>query len=249
MSVTGSGYIGGLVGFSDQSAGASALTVSGSYYAGGTLTASSTGGAGGLFGYLKNTTGTLLITESHASGTVSAPGYDGGGLIGRTYLGGSVSNTISSSYSSANVSGPENIGGLIGNNFYLSLADTLNVNDCYTTGTVNASISYAGGFVGVNQLSGSPSATLNLTRVYSTSIVTSPSNVNGDVGSVGAGTTVNYTAAYWLQDTGLNAGLATDGNQKSVSALQTQATYTGWTFNSGTGPWNTFVPGAYPTLK
>ena len=128
--VSGSYYVGGLVGFSNGG------TVSNSY-----VTGSVSGGynVGGLVGYSIG-----AITNSYATGSVS-------GITGSEFVGGLVgqsAGTITNSYATASVSGTEFAGGLAGMN-----AGT--VSNSYATGQVSGS-SYVGGMVGRN-LSGTVS--------------------------------------------------------------------------------------------
>ena len=128
--VSGSYYVGGLVGFSNGG------TVSNSY-----VTGSVSGGynVGGLVGYSIG-----AITNSYATASVS-------GITGSEFVGGLVgqsAGTITNSYATASVSGTEFAGGLAGMN-----AGT--VSNSYATGQVSGS-SYVGGMVGRN-LSGTVS--------------------------------------------------------------------------------------------
>ena len=245
--INGGSQVGGLIGYSGQSSGATTLNISNSFATG---SLASTSYSGGLIGYYLNYTGTSLLTNSHSQVVVTSTGNDNGGLIGGLYAGGSVSTIIKNSYSTGAVSGVSINGGLIGYlvNVNGVTSDTVTIQDAYATGSVTSSTSNTGGIVGeINYASGT--ITVNLTRLYTTSIISGASIVGGLYGQKFAAT-VNVTNSYWLQDTGLNAGLATDGNQRGVIALTGgSANYTGWTFDSVNGPWMGFTPGQYPTLK
>ncbi len=122
--VTGSLWVGGLVGYNF---GAIAQS-----YATGTVTG--TGNyVGGLVGY--NNAG--AITQSHTTGAVSGKDYTGG-LIGFNYQG-----TISLSHATGAVSGTGYVGGLVGiDNHGGSIIRS------YATGAVTSIGSYTGGLVG-----------------------------------------------------------------------------------------------------
>ena len=121
--VSGTNYIGGLVGFSNSG------TIIDSH-ATGTVTGSgnSVGGlAGGSYGTMSN---------SYATGNVSGTNYVGG------LLGSANGNGVNNSYASGAVSGSTYVGGLVGYN-------AATTSDSYATGTVSGS-SGVGGLVGYN---------------------------------------------------------------------------------------------------
>ena len=127
MQVTGSGDVGGLIGYANSS------TVSGSYATG---SVSGSRYVGGLLGYALSATS---VSNSYATGSVSGSRYVGG-LIGYALSATSVSN----SYATGSVSGSTYVGGLIG---YLSANNT--ITNTFATGYVGGD-SYTGGLIGYN---------------------------------------------------------------------------------------------------
>jgi filamentous hemagglutinin family protein len=124
-SVTGFGWVGGLMGLN------SGGTVNNTYTTG---SVSGSGYVGGLVGVSAGGT----ITNSHATGNVNGSSAAGGlgGLVGSNYAGGVISN----SYATGNVNGSKFAGGLVGANYG-------SINNTHATGSVNGS-SYVGGLVG-----------------------------------------------------------------------------------------------------
>ena len=127
VDVTGSHYVGGLVG---QNRG----VVTASYSAGRVSGDSYVGYVGGLVGW---NTSAGTITASYATGRVSDD-YEVGGLVGRN------SGTITASYATGRVSGDSYVGGLVGWN---TSAGTITAS--YATGRVSGD-SDVGGLVGRN---------------------------------------------------------------------------------------------------
>ena len=123
-SVTGSSYVGGLVGTNSYG------TVSNSY-ATGSVTGSSY--VGGLVGANYRT-----VSNSYATGNVNGGSGVVGGLVGYNYS----RSTVSNSYATGSVTGASTVGGLVGNNYGT-------VSNSYATGSVTGS-SYVGGLVGNN---------------------------------------------------------------------------------------------------
>jgi hypothetical protein len=119
-SVTGSKYVGGLVG---QNNG----TVSNSYS---TVSVTGNDDVGGLVGRNFGT-----VSNSYSTGNVSGS-YYAGGLVGYN------SATVSNCYSTGNVTGNGSVGGLVGENFST-------ISNSYSTGSVNGSLNF-GGLVGFN---------------------------------------------------------------------------------------------------
>jgi filamentous hemagglutinin family protein len=151
-SVSGSNYVGALVG---QSGGA----VSNSYATG------SVAGVSAVGGLLGQTSGAL--TDSYATGSVAGTGNGVGGLVGQNN--GSISDSyatastvgfalevgglvgqnaaaVSNSYATGNVSGVGDVGGLVGYNVGAHSA----IGTSYAVGKVSASGSNKGGLVGAN---------------------------------------------------------------------------------------------------
>ena len=120
--ITGSNYVGGLVGESSYS------TITNSYAMG---SVSGTSRVGGLVG-LNNWAST---SNSYATGSVSGTSYVGG-------LVGSNNSAISNSYATGNVSGTSYVGGLAGYNYVTTISDS------YATGNVSGTGNHVGGLVG-----------------------------------------------------------------------------------------------------
>ena len=120
-SVSGAGYVGGLVGYNRVG------TINN---CNSTSSVSGNEGIGGLVGLNSGT-----IKDSYSTGSVS--GYDGvGGLVGANY------DTIINCYSIGSVSGTIDVGGLVGRNYD-------KITNCYSTGRVSG-IRDVGGLVGYN---------------------------------------------------------------------------------------------------
>jgi hypothetical protein len=100
VSVTGTGYVGGLVGYNHQS------TVTNCYSTGSVSGNYDVGGLVGINNY------SAVITNSYATGSVTGTGYYVGGLIGYT----EGTSIITNCYSTGSVSGLSNVGGLVGRN-------------------------------------------------------------------------------------------------------------------------------------
>jgi len=157
VSIVGRFYVGGLVGYNDDSA------ISNCYSTG---SISGTDYVGGLVG---NNGGT--ISNCHSTGSIS--GTDSvGGLVGKNYVG-----TIRNCYSTGSVSGDDYVGGLVGENLGTA-------SNCYSTGSVNGTGFYScvGGLVGSN---GGNISNCYSTSSVSGTIISSYSYVGGLVGSNG----------------------------------------------------------------
>jgi hypothetical protein len=156
-SVTGSWYVGGLVG-NNLGAGtifnsySTAQVTGNGWYVGGLCGASigsisnsySTGNVsgngfsvGGLLGVNQGS-----ISKSYSTGTVLNSGSYTGGLVGENM--GTFNATITDSYATGNVSGSDSVGGLVG---YHGATDT--ITNTYSTGVVLGTTN-AGGMVGIN---------------------------------------------------------------------------------------------------
>ena len=123
--VTGSGFVGGLVGINSGNVN--------NCYA--TCNVTGSGLAGGLVG-----TNSGNVNNCYATGNVTGGGPYVGGLIGANM------GTVSKCYSTGSVTGTRCTGGLAGaNGFY----DPGTVSDSYSTGSVTG-VDYVGGLVGVN---------------------------------------------------------------------------------------------------
>ncbi|RBQ26409.1 GLUG motif-containing protein, partial [Arcobacter sp. CECT 9188] len=123
VNITGTIYVGGLV-------GSNTGTISNSYITG---LVSGIDTVGGLVGI--NNEGT--ITNSYATGTVNGIDYVVGGLVGDNR------GTITNSYATVSVTGTEYVGGLAGYNYKGTIENS------YASGTVTGS-GYVGGLAGDN---------------------------------------------------------------------------------------------------
>ena len=149
------------------------------------------------------------ITNAYATGAVSGNDYVGG-LIGRNNKG-----PIENAYATGAVSGHSFVGGLMGDNFN---GATKNV---YATGKVSGN-DKVGGLVGSNLLG-------TIENAYATGAVSGNSSVGGLVG-------VNGTIAHAYYATTDSDGKTinseesynTEGEGKSLAALQTLATFADW---------------------
>ena len=180
--VSGSNYVGGLVGLGSGSATHchSTAAVSGNRHIGGLLgfgsathcysTGSVSGysNVGGLVGYNGDN-----INVSYSTGLVGGE-YDIGGLVG------SNGGTLTQCYSTAAVSGTSSVGGLVG---YNGSYGSSSVTQCYSSGTVSGKRS-VGGLVGHNGLGGMGHDFPGyVTQCYSTAAVSGESSVGGLVGA------------------------------------------------------------------
>ena len=172
-SVTGSSYVGGLVG---QNLG----TISGSS-ATGSVTGS--GYSGGLVGINQGS-----ITDSYATGNVTVgAGVEAGGLVGHNYGG-----TISNAYATGSVTAGSYAGGLVGANDSVTFPAPVaaSITNSFSTGKVTAT-SGAGGFAGENSATISGSFWDNQTSGQSTIGVGSGTTT----GATGETTTSMQTAS------------------------------------------------------
>jgi len=206
---------------------------------------------GGLAGWL-GVSGS--ITNCYVTGNVSGVN-NVGGLVGWQTIGGIISN----SYARGDVIGTDSIGGLLGHQ-----GDS--VSNCYATGYVKATKGNAGGLVGwqssgsitnsyaTGEVVGNPAGGLlglqsigvllgNITNSYATGHV-SGTSAGGLVGKqtslISSNRIVN---SYRYQYAMINGVFRTEntpngihGGIRTAKQLETQSTYTGWTF-SATGPW------------
>ncbi|NJD34460.1 MAG: hypothetical protein FIA96_06440 [Betaproteobacteria bacterium] len=123
--VTGDGYVGGLVGANNFGA------IRNSYAIGSVAGNSYVGGLAGI-----NYSGT--VSKSYAGGSVHALNNSVGGLLGSNDYG-----NVSNSYATSSVAGNAYIGGLVGYNYSGSVSSS------YSTGIVTGG-SFVGGLVGIN---------------------------------------------------------------------------------------------------
>ena len=262
-SVSGSGYVGGLVG--EISSGTirnvySTGSVSGRVTVGGLVggnygtiqnaysTGSVSGGSvyiGGLVGM--NYSGT--IQNAYSTSSVSGGGSYIGGLVGMNYSG-----TIQNAYSTGSVSGSGScdvVGGLVG----LSIYGT--IQNAYSTGSVSGGYTDVGGLVGLNDGT--------IQNAYSTGSVSGGfGNIGGLVGWINSGTIQNAYSTGSVSGgysnigglVGLNDGTilsslwntATSGTTKGIgggnltgvtglttSQMKTMSSFVGWDISNTGG--------------
>jgi len=168
-----------------------------------------TGGSsvGGLVGMNQGT-----LTNSYVSGIIntgSTSGSGTGGLVGQNTSTGIINN----SYSNSTVTGFNNVGGLVGSN-------AGSITYAYSQGTVTGG-SLAGGLVGNN------TGTINTT--YSATAMTGSGTLGGLVGS---GSSSNVTNSFWDMGVSGISSSTTGGTGESTAQMETQSTYTGFTFDT-----------------
>ncbi|WP_244464859.1 MBG domain-containing protein [Martelella endophytica] len=211
-SVTGRHRVGGLVGYSHSG------TISNAYASG-----SVTGldGVGGLVGY--NASGT--ISNAYASGSVAGSDYVGG-LVGFNN-----SSTISNAYATGSVRGGYDVGGLVGyshsgtiSNAYASGSvagsefvgglvgynTSGTISNAYATGSVAGS-EFVGGLVGFNNSS-------TISNAYATGSLTGGSRVGGLVGYNTSGTISNAYATGSVAGSEFVGGLVGFNNSGTITA-------------------------------
>ena len=190
---------------------------------------------GGLVG--ENYWGTVI--QCRSSGAVNGEDCVGG-LVGDNR------GFLTECYSTAIVGGNGFVGGLMGANFAFSMLGAGYVLRCYSTGVVNATGSYIGGLVGLNDGDG------NVTECYSTGTVTGSGDFVG--GLVGCGWAGATAASFWDTQT---SGQTTSagGIGKTTAEMQTESTFTdaGWDFlgetaNGSEDIWKIAESLGYPRL-
>ncbi|MBN1664273.1 MAG: filamentous hemagglutinin N-terminal domain-containing protein, partial [Deltaproteobacteria bacterium] len=236
--VTGTTYVGGLVGKSNGG------SISESYA---TVDVTGDDSVGGLVG-LNHGAGPIIciIESSYATGDVSG-NTNIGGLVGENHgdIGGSHSSggvqgdmrvgglvgknfgTISESYASGNVQGNADIGGLVGHNIYTNFDYPGRIANSYATGAVTGT-NTTGGLVGYNYG--------YIENTYATGLVNNGvggADIGGLVGqddSYGGGDTTN---SFW-DDTTTGQVSSAVGTAKTTAELMTASTYTDaiWDFNT-----------------
>jgi hypothetical protein len=135
--VSGSDYVGGLVG---QLNGGSGIQVTNSY-ASGNVSSTTADRVGGLIGFLNSS---ATLQDCHTAGTVTSATYYAGGLIGYANPG----LTLSRCYARGNVVAAGGYaGGLIG--YLVTNATSSSLESCYAFGNVSSpSGNYVGGLIG-----------------------------------------------------------------------------------------------------
>lgn len=236
--VSGSSYVGALLGLSDSSqiinVGSSG-TISGNRSVGGLVggifygtwvrksrsacTVSGGGtapqGIGGLVGW-----NDANIEKSNATGDVST-GDDIGGLVGYLF---SFTSSISECYASGDVVGGENVGGLVG-------AVYGSISDSYALGDVTG-VDKVGGFAGGIE-GGLPSASY----CYSTGTVTGTTRTGGFLGRRIDISWETILDNYWdvqTSATAIGVGRGSTGGVtgQNTTAMKQEANFTNWDFNT-----------------
>jgi hypothetical protein len=194
----------------------------------------------------------LLRTYSAGDMTSSSGADAAGGVIGNFGCHspvGARTLTVERSYSTGNITGYK-AGGLSGTIFTDQAGCTADIKNTYAQGNV-VGANHSGGLIGdaYNNF-----GTFNVDQSYTRSLVSGAApNIGGLFGEKHG--TLGITNTFWLKDAGMNAGLNSDSGSnyntvtymKTVSELQTLATYAGWaTFSTY---WNNPGAGVYPTLK
>ena len=250
VNITGSDYVGGLVGNNIGTINKSYSTVSviGSFHAGGLAgvnggTISNSYSTGSVTGHIGSYVGGLVGTNYNSS-TISNSYYSGwawgesvGGLVGLN-----INSTISKSYSTGTVwgdNGGSTVGGLVGNNIGT-------INNSYSTGSAwGSGTSYVGGLVGTNSVT--------ISNSYSTGSVSGTSNIIVG-GLVGYNNNSTISSSFWdTQTSGTNTGIGfgtTNGATGETTAeMKTASTFmnAGWDetiWNIGNG-----INDGYPYLN
>jgi len=181
VNITGSSYVGGLVGELD-------IGTVFNCYSTGNVTGSGKD-IGGLVGDLYGSISDSYSTVNVIGGGVTV--YNLGGLVGAVeYWGGYGLATISNSYSIGDVSGINVVGGFVG------FMDGGNISNSYATGNVSGK-SYIGGFAGqTNYDSGSIiSGAYSTGNVFGTSASVSDGKLGGFIGLLEVGCNISNSYA------------------------------------------------------
>jgi hypothetical protein len=220
--VTGSVYVGGLVGYNWQFG-----TIINCY-----STGSVTGNSFCVGGLVGENTNCARVTDCYSTGSVTGS-YAAGGLVGTNYDG-----TVSKCYSTGSVGGEDCVGGLAGENI-----NCASISNSYSTGSVGGTGDCIGGLVGVN--SGSYGGWAVIGNCYSTSLVSGTGlYVGGLAGYSGYG---DISSSFWdvnTSDWATSAG----GTPKTTAEMETQSTFTsaGWDFIE---VWDIGENQTYPFLR
>lgn len=171
-------------------------------------------GAAGIVGGIEG--GTLIISNSNVSATITSAGNDTGGILGKGqatfeitgcsfdgeitaagYVGGIVGGirnfpcTISRSYAKGSLTGSSNyIGGLVG----AAQSDNLTISDCYSTMSVTQN--GADNLKQVGGLVGTATNPIKIANCFASGDVTGSTVVAGFVGRIGAASEVSKCIAW-----------------------------------------------------
>ena len=159
--VTGSNYVGGIVGYASSYA-----TITNCYNTGSVTVTGSGDRVGGIVGY-----GYPLITNCYNTGSVTGSSRVGG-------IVGSSSSTITNCYNTGSVTGSNYVGGITG---YLS--GSSNMSNCYNLGEISGS-SYVGGLIGYGYAYGSSKGriSIKISNSFNTGDVVGTANIGGILG-------------------------------------------------------------------
>ena len=184
---------------------------------------------GGLVGFVNGGS----ITASYATGNVTAVngGDYAGGLVGFNR------DAIAQSYATGNVVGGESTGGMLG---YQQSGSLTNV---YATGNVTGT-NYVGGVIGFNDAA--------VAHIYSTGVVTATGTSSGGV--VGLNRTIlsaTVTNSYWnpTVSTQASGGASTGTTALTAAQMQQAASFVGFDFTAGAGPWRLYEGHSTPLLR
>jgi uncharacterized protein (DUF2141 family) len=223
VAVSGGTWVGGLAGYNDWA------TISGSYTTG---AVTGTAYVGGLVG--QNRQGS--ITNSYA--TVAVTGTDNyvGGLVGCNQE----NSQITSSYAIGTVVGKQSTGGLVGENWGtitksyatgdvtgsggvagLAGSNSGTITNSYARGAATGTQDHIGGLVGWNNEG-------RIYHAYSTGVVTGRTFVGGLVGRSDSGI---ITYSYWDKDAS-GRDKSTVGEGKTTEEMKQQVTFANWDFNT-----------------
>lgn len=202
-SVTGSNYVGGLVGYADGSSDSYYTTITNCSSNVGVCDDGGLSSVGGLVGELGKYS---IINQCSSSGNVTGMGSsDVGGLVGKTEQA-----TIINSYATGGVyaNSGSNVGGLVGYN-----TEKSKIVNCYCTASTIYGDTNVGGLVGCNGYNDND--TSSITNCYTTTIVSLSGTTNGGV--VG----YNYAAATVTDcyyNSSLSSGIGDNKNTSGASA-------------------------------
>ncbi len=190
--VTGGSYVGGVAGQNEGTVENCSVD--------GTVTGTGYTETGGIVGRNCGT-----ISGCKAEGTVTGGESNVGGIAGNGAFNPDTEtvSTIEGCYSTAAVSGSGFVGGVVG-----SLGIDCSLMACYSTGSVEASMTYAGGVVGANTQG-------TVTGCYhATGTVSGPAGYVG--GIVGLNSSGTFTACYWSGSPGNDNGGTTQVDGTNV---------------------------------
>jgi hypothetical protein len=236
--VTGPDYVGGLFGAAEDIAPTS---ISASANVSGNL---ATGHIGGLIGYTGQLgAGFVNLSRCSSTGNVSGGGYTGG-VIGYMDRG----TTISKSFATGKVSGNGDVGGLVGfiNN---GLVPFGMISDSYASGSVTGltGATAVGGLVGLESDDGTD---IPITTSFATGAVSGIGTLGGIAGSCSTGNCIHDANVLWDLTTTLQGISADNAVNQTTPFMRQTSTYTsGAPAFDFTSTWIAPNSGAYPKLQ